>query len=416
MKKLTSIAVAAALITAVGCGKDESKAEQQRLEAAMARDKASAAKEIAKRKADRKAGKGPAAAGDPVAKLAKMTAGRAGGAAFVTMMTTTTAPYLELMYASALKGGKLGDADRKWLGERLKALTAERLEPALRKAIGGYFSKQEAAAIVDRRKHAGAARKMPGWGKALSGTMNAFKRDMRRAVRGEYGRKLPGDEGAKIAAALDLADDFVDARSGDKLQAELVLNTRVALRKAGVDLTLGQSSALNTKAAAAVGGLRPAVNAAALKAALAGKRADFEGDGAAKKHEPVHAAAYSQWMQATSARLAAGFAPKPAAAAGATIGNAKSPAAAKAFAMKVEGAFFIKGLGLIATGKVAAGKVSPGAELVLVHGGKKRKVKVKSVEANRKAIAKAFPGANVGLTLEGLAKGDVARGDKLIGK
>lgn len=84
------------------------------------------------------------------------------------------------------------------------------------------------------------------------------------------------------------------------------------------------------------------------------------------------------------------------------------------FTMKVEDVFSISGRGTVVTGCVQAGSIRKGDAVVLRSaGGATRRCRVTGVEMFRKLLESASAGDNVGLLLEGIEKGDVARGDML---
>lgn len=85
------------------------------------------------------------------------------------------------------------------------------------------------------------------------------------------------------------------------------------------------------------------------------------------------------------------------------------------FKMEVVDAFMITGRGVVLTGKIESGTVSPGDELCLVSAasGSERKVTVGGIEMFRKVLDSASAGQSVGLLMDGLKKGDAAKGDIL---
>src|SRR5262245_30634004 len=76
--------------------------------------------------------------------------------------------------------------------------------------------------------------------------------------------------------------------------------------------------------------------------------------------------------------------------------------------MTVEDVFFIRGRGLVATGRVEAGTVRVG-EPVYVNAS--MRLPVDGIEMFRKTLDSASEGDNVGLLFKGLAKADVNPGD-----
>src|SRR3954451_21430047 len=78
------------------------------------------------------------------------------------------------------------------------------------------------------------------------------------------------------------------------------------------------------------------------------------------------------------------------------------------FRMTVSDVFFIRGRGLVATGKVEEGVLRVGEE-VRLNGGDP--VRVDGIEAFRKTLEQAQAGENIGVLLRGLDKGGVSAGD-----
>jgi translation elongation factor EF-Tu-like GTPase len=84
------------------------------------------------------------------------------------------------------------------------------------------------------------------------------------------------------------------------------------------------------------------------------------------------------------------------------------------FGMTVEDVFSITGRGTVVTGRVQAGTVTVGEQVLLSRAGQPiQQVEVTGVEMFRKTVQTATAGDNVGLLLRGLAKDQVARGDVL---
>lgn len=82
------------------------------------------------------------------------------------------------------------------------------------------------------------------------------------------------------------------------------------------------------------------------------------------------------------------------------------------FRMHVDRAFVIDGLGLVATGTVLAGAVSAGDRVHVLPRG--RAARVRSLHANHGAAARARAGQRCALALQGLARGEVERGDTIV--
>ena len=83
------------------------------------------------------------------------------------------------------------------------------------------------------------------------------------------------------------------------------------------------------------------------------------------------------------------------------------------FAMKVEDVFAIRGRGTVVTGQIGAGKVRKGDRILIVRDGKTIETRCLGVEMFRKVVDVGVAGEQVGLSLEGVGKEDVARGDWL---
>lgn len=84
------------------------------------------------------------------------------------------------------------------------------------------------------------------------------------------------------------------------------------------------------------------------------------------------------------------------------------------FGMTVEDVFSITGRGTIVTGRVQAGTVSVGEQVLLSRAGQPLlQVEVTGVEMFRKIVTTAKAGDNVGLLLRGLQREQVAKGDVL---
>lgn len=81
----------------------------------------------------------------------------------------------------------------------------------------------------------------------------------------------------------------------------------------------------------------------------------------------------------------------------------------ESFEMEVEDVFVISGLGTTATGKIKSGSISVGNKISL-NG---KSYKVKQLRIARKIVQTAKSGDNIGITLEGLDKDNINRGDIL---
>jgi len=100
----------------------------------------------------------------------------------------------------------------------------------------------------------------------------------------------------------------------------------------------------------------------------------------------------------------------------AQVESPPQPATATGFRFTVEDVFSIKGRGTVVTGQVEAGQLRKGSTVRLVRTtGEQRDVTVTGIEAFRKVLDVAEPGANVGLLLRDVGREDVGRGDQLLG-
>ncbi|HEY9333242.1 MAG TPA: EF-Tu/IF-2/RF-3 family GTPase [Kribbella sp.] len=84
------------------------------------------------------------------------------------------------------------------------------------------------------------------------------------------------------------------------------------------------------------------------------------------------------------------------------------------FGMTVEDVFSITGRGTVVTGRVQAGTVSVGEQVLLTRAGQPMlQVEVTGVEIFRKTLQTAKAGDNVGLLLRGVSRDQVLKGDVL---
>ena len=84
------------------------------------------------------------------------------------------------------------------------------------------------------------------------------------------------------------------------------------------------------------------------------------------------------------------------------------------FGLTVEDVFSITGRGTVVTGRVTAGTVSVGDQVLLSRAGQPlAQVEVSGIEMFRKTVSTAKPGDNVGLMLRGLQRDQVLKGDVL---
>jgi len=82
---------------------------------------------------------------------------------------------------------------------------------------------------------------------------------------------------------------------------------------------------------------------------------------------------------------------------------------AQRFRMHVDRAFVIDGLGLVVTGTVVSGSVAAGDEVRVLPAG--REARVRSLRANNGEAPRAVAGQRCALALQGIARGQVERGD-----
>jgi translation elongation factor EF-Tu-like GTPase len=80
------------------------------------------------------------------------------------------------------------------------------------------------------------------------------------------------------------------------------------------------------------------------------------------------------------------------------------------FRMAVQDVFFIRGRGVVATGRVEYGVLRVGDEVQINAG---PSVRVDGIEAFRKVINQATEGDNIGVLFSSLDKGELAAGDVL---
>ncbi len=84
----------------------------------------------------------------------------------------------------------------------------------------------------------------------------------------------------------------------------------------------------------------------------------------------------------------------------------------RAFRLAIDRAFTLDGVGTVATGTVHAGQVAVGDELRLVPG--ERLLRVRSVHAQGRSVARSVAGERCALSLAGVAKDEVQRGQWLV--
>lgn len=83
--------------------------------------------------------------------------------------------------------------------------------------------------------------------------------------------------------------------------------------------------------------------------------------------------------------------------------------------MPIQDVYNITGIGVVPVGKVATGKLKLGQKLIAMPGrdGKGVKGELKTIEMHHEQHQEAQPGDNVGISVRGFGKKDVARGDVL---
>ncbi|MCK4927104.1 MAG: translation elongation factor EF-1 subunit alpha [Candidatus Aenigmarchaeota archaeon] len=81
----------------------------------------------------------------------------------------------------------------------------------------------------------------------------------------------------------------------------------------------------------------------------------------------------------------------------------------KPLRLPVQDVYTISGIGAVVVGKVETGVLKPGAKIISMPSGKTGEVK--SIEMHHQSMPQALPGDNVGVSIKGLGKTDVKRGD-----
>jgi elongation factor Tu len=84
------------------------------------------------------------------------------------------------------------------------------------------------------------------------------------------------------------------------------------------------------------------------------------------------------------------------------------------FRMVVQDVFSIAKRGTVVTGKIEAGSLKVGDEIVIRGRGAEKKAIVSGIEAFRKVLDQANQGDAVGLLLKDVARHDVQKGDELV--
>lgn len=83
--------------------------------------------------------------------------------------------------------------------------------------------------------------------------------------------------------------------------------------------------------------------------------------------------------------------------------------------MPIQDVYNITGIGVVPVGRIETGVLKTGDKIIVVPGreGKGVSGEVKTIEMHHEQIPEAEPGDNVGLSVRGINKGDIARGDVL---
>ena len=81
----------------------------------------------------------------------------------------------------------------------------------------------------------------------------------------------------------------------------------------------------------------------------------------------------------------------------------------KPLRLPVQDVYTISGIGAVVVGKVETGVLKPGMKIIAMPSGKVGEVK--SIEMHHAQMPEAIPGDNVGVSIKGIGKGDVKRGD-----
>ena len=81
----------------------------------------------------------------------------------------------------------------------------------------------------------------------------------------------------------------------------------------------------------------------------------------------------------------------------------------KPLRLPVQDVYTISGIGAVVVGKVETGVLKPGAKIISMPSGKTGEIK--SIEMHHQSMPQALPGDNVGVSIKGLGKTDVKRGD-----
>ena len=81
--------------------------------------------------------------------------------------------------------------------------------------------------------------------------------------------------------------------------------------------------------------------------------------------------------------------------------------------MPIQDVYEITGIGTVPVGKIVSGIMKPGQKVIILPGrtGKGVNGEVKTIEAHHEQLAQGEAGDNVGVSIRGIGKKDVARGD-----
>jgi elongation factor 1-alpha len=85
------------------------------------------------------------------------------------------------------------------------------------------------------------------------------------------------------------------------------------------------------------------------------------------------------------------------------------------FRMPIQDVYNITGIGVVPVGKIETGVLKAGEKVIAVPGreGKGVNGECKTIEMHHSQVPAAYPGDNVGLSVRGFGKKDIARGDVL---
>jgi elongation factor 1-alpha len=81
----------------------------------------------------------------------------------------------------------------------------------------------------------------------------------------------------------------------------------------------------------------------------------------------------------------------------------------KPLRLPIQDVYTITGIGTVPVGRVETGKLTVGAKIVFMPGGKSGEVK--TIEMHHETVAEAIPGDNVGFNVRGIDKNDIHRGE-----